>query len=168
LKVYYALEGDSTWHAWGGEDGATNIIVADGVTELSNPLGVNPSTLDYYYMQLRIDFVTDSATETPVLEAIAVRLLLRPQTLWGFAATIVAAQDVEYGPYQDHRTPSEIISDLKTCRDSSSPVKYIDPFGDEFEVYVTSVSIAAVEEHAMARGTPNIESRIQVTLSEVG
>ena len=168
LSVFYALDGESTWHAWGGVDGTTNVVVTDGVTELKNPLGYEPSTLEYNYMQLRIHFYTATATETPVLEAIAVRLLLRPQTLWGFAATIVAAQDVQYGPYSDNRTPDQIVTDLKDARDSASPVKYVDPYGHEHQVYVTAVSLSAVEEHASSRGSPNIEARINVNLAEVG
>jgi len=168
LKIYYALEGESSWHAWGGVDGTTNVINVDGVTELKDPLGYEPSTMEYYYMQLRVDFVTGTATETPVLEAIAVRLLLRPQTLWGFAASVIAAQDAHYGPHIDARTPDQIITDLKTARDSTTPVQYIDPYGHEYQVYVTAVSLAAVEEHAASRGTPNIEARVNINLSEVG
>lgn len=168
LKVYYALEGETTWHAWGGTDGETNIVTASGVTELFNPTGHDPSSLEYYYMQLRIDLVTGTTTTTPVLEAIAVRLLMRPKTLWGFSATIDASQNAAYGPFQDNRSPAQIIADLKTCRDSPTPLRYKDPYGDEFQVYVTAVSVASVEQHAAEQGSPNIESRVYLNLSEAG
>jgi hypothetical protein len=166
LKVYYSLEGDTSWHAWGGSDGETNVVNTDGVTELSNPLGMEPSSLEYYYMQLRIDFVTGTATETPVLEAIGVRLLLRPNTVFGFSMTVTAAQDVEHGPYQDNRTPAQIIADLHEVRDSTTPVEFIDPYGTTYFVYMTAIQSAAVEEHAMERDTTNIEARVNINLVE--
>ncbi len=168
LKVHYMLEGDETWHPWGGVDGTTNIVTADGVTELSNPLGIEPSTLEYYYMQLKITFVTGTATESPVLEGIAIRLLLRPKTLWGFSMTVLAAQDLMYGSFIDNRTPAQIIQDLKDCRDSAAPVRYIDPYGTEWQAYITSVTIAGAEEHASQRDTPNIEARVFLSVAQVG
>lgn len=168
LKLYYRLNNDTDWTAWGGTDGTTNLINTDGVTELGNPKGTANSTLEYYWIQLRVDFVTDSANQSPILEGITLRLLMRPDTNYGHSFTIVAGEETEYaGARTDDRDPYAIITDLRACRDSKAPVEFIDPFGISRQVYVTSVNELAVEEQLQDMGAhPHIEHQIMINLIE--
>lgn len=169
LKVYYSIDGGA-WTAWGGSDGSSNVINENGLTELSDPLGSGSySTLEYYYMQLKIVFVTDSVAESPILEGYTIRLLLRPDTYYGWSIMVVCATDAEFaGANYDDRTPAEILSDLETIRDSKAPVTFTDILGVDHKVYLTSVNSTVVEEHVdSSRGTNNLEANVLLNLVEV-
>ncbi len=166
--VIIAVENE--WLPWGGTDGVTNLISVNGNTILTNPTGVSNSTLEYYNMALKVEFVTEDFTQTPVLEDLTVRFLMRPEDLYGVSFAIVAASHVEHGMQQDSRTAHDILSDLKTARDSKAPIEFIDIYGTTRQVYVSAVRIQAIEQHVgdYEGGVPNIEHRVIVNLTEVG
>ena len=169
LKVFYSIDG-GTWTAWGGEDGVTNVVNTDGVTELENPLGVSPSTLEYYYIQIKVNFITSSATSTPVLEGLTVRFLLRPDVSYGYSMTVIAGRGYEIGDAVEgeERTAWDIIQELREARDSKSPLEFVDPYGERHSVYISAINDNAVIEHTDEGGTePDIEARVAVNLIEV-
>jgi hypothetical protein len=166
LKIYYRLNNATAWTAWGGTDGTTNIISANGVTELVNPIAAG--TIEYYWMQFRVDLVTDSATVSPVLEGITLRLLMRPDTDYGYSFDIIAEQDYEYGLQMVQRDPKDMITDLRAARDSKAPIAFVDPFGDSHRCYLTSVNELATEWMPDGVGpSEKISHRITVNLIAV-
>jgi len=170
LKIYYALDGGG-WTAWGGNDGVSNVMSSDGVKAFTNPLGSTGghSTIEYKYIQFRIDFVTNVSTGTPVLEGFYPRLLLRPETLLGWSIQIPVAKDKQYGTMKLERSPKEAIDALKAARDSKAPVDFVDIWGDTYKVYVTAVEEQAVEEHIDREGPySDIEFVARINLVQVG
>jgi hypothetical protein len=169
LKVYYRLNNDTAWTAWGGTDGVTNLVTAAGVTELSNPTGTTGSTLEYYWIQFRIDFITDSATQSPILDGLTVRLLMRPETTYGYAFDILLEQDAEFGVQSGlNRDPKAMLIDLRAARDSKAPITFTDLFGDNHRAYVTSVSELATEWKPEGVGpSENIQHRVSVNVVTV-
>lgn len=172
VDVYYRLN-DGSWTAWGGTDGVTNRVETDGVVELTNPLGAaaGVSTLEYYWIQLKLKFVQDANFPyvSPQVEDVTLRVLLRPDAYYGYNFTIVAAKEVEdQMGATDTRDVKTIIDDLRTARDSKAPIDYIDPFGISRKVYISSMTGSAVENHVENIGAyPDIEEYIQINLVEV-
>ena len=167
LRLYYALDGSTTWMPWGGVDSETNVVDSDGITELTDPLGTGNTTLEYDYMNLAVDFYTGDSTLSPVLEDLTTRVLMRPDEAYGWAFSVVASKGAQYGSQVDDRTAKDIIDDLREARASKSPVEYIDPFGVTWKVYVSALQEQATEMHPDEGGAfPNIEHRIGVTLVE--
>ena len=161
LRIYYSLDGD-TYTPWGG-DSLTCRVDTDGWTKLINPLGTSDSfsTVEYNYMNLAVEFVTSDSTQSPVLEDWVVRLLLRPDEVYGYNLPIIVASGAAHGLAKDNRSTGQIIADLKAARASKSPIKYVDPRGTIHYGYVTSINEQIVEKHADERGgSANIEERV--------
>jgi hypothetical protein len=129
LKVYYSLDGGD-WVHWSD-------VKENGVIVLSNPGGAY--TREWNYMQLRIDFVTGSATQTPILEGFSLSFIMRPDTRKGYNFMVYATTEYEHGMYQDDRTAQEIMDDLYAMRNSKAPVELIDIFGRTHQGYVTAI-----------------------------
>jgi hypothetical protein len=129
LNIYYSLDGGD-WVLW-------RAVKESGIIELKNPGGSR--TREFNYMQLRIDFVTGSAAQSPILEGYSLSFLMRPVTRMGYNFNIVVASEYQHGQYQDDRTANEILDDLKDLRNSVSPVELIDIYGVSHVGYVTAI-----------------------------
>lgn len=170
LDIYYSLEGGA-WTAWGGDDGVTNRITADGVTELSDPLGTGSSTIEYKQMRLKVKFTTEDSTQTPILEGITVRFMMRPDVFYGHNFDVVVASHVEMTDgAEDRRVARDIFNDLKTVRDSRSPVSFVDIYGESHQGYISAVNYRTVEVHVETEegGYPEAEGRLNINFVEVG
>lgn len=170
LKIYYSLD-DGAFLPWGGIDNVSNKVDKNGITILNNPLGdqLGYSTLEYHWIQFAVAFYTSTDSITPLLEKFAVKVMLRPETSYGFSFNVVGAQDYEFdGRSDDSRTPYSIVEELRAARSSKKPIEFIDIFGDKHWVYVTSLQEIATEDHSDETGAhPNIEHLITVNLMEV-
>lgn len=156
LSVYYRLDGDD-WVHW-------KDIKQNGIIELENP--GEARTREFYYMQIRIDFVTTSATQTPILEGLSLSFIMRPVTRMGYNFNVVAATNYEHGQYTDDRTSQEILDDLKAVRNSAAPVEMIDIYGREHVGYITAIR----EEPVYRQGegdTTDVEVMFNVNFVEI-
>lgn len=154
IKVAYSLDGDD-YTEWG-------TVTENGITELTEP--DNLYSIEYNYIIFRLQFVTDNAAQSPVLEDMCLRLLLRPDEFYGYSMTIIGAPRSR----GDSRTPKAIVADLKAARASKSPVSFTDIHGEEHQVYVTSLTEHAVENDPEAPGEGNDwEVAIQLNLVQV-
>lgn len=135
IKVYYQLDGDGTWTEWGN-------INEDGVTELTSPGSAR--TREFNYIQLRFDFITATATISPILYDYTIRVILRPNVLWGWNFDIILADELEHDMLTDLRSAEEALADLETARDSKSPISFKDIFGVEHYGYISAMSDAVV------------------------
>ena len=159
LLVYYRLNGTGGFLAWGGTAGTTNKVATSGITELTDPLGTGTrSTLEYYHIEFQIEFVTGTAAQSPILQDLTLRFILRPDTYYGWSFQIVAAGDTQYGMSVDERTAKDILTDLETARNSKKPVIFIDPWGVSNQVYVTAMNEAGVEYHVDEAGVTRISN----------
>ena len=169
LVVFYNIDG-AGWLEWSGTGNGR--ITANGTTTLTNPVsGGTNSTIQYNYIQIRIDFVSDAAGQSPILEGWTLRFIMRPATLYGHAFQIIAASNLKVGAGgRDLKTVRTIYSNINTARASAAPVTLVDPFGVSVTGYVSSTERRAIERHGRANreGFPDIESVIVVNFVQVG
>jgi len=169
LELYYSLGPSTTWLPWGADSGVSNVLTSDGTKKFIEPLGEDKSTIEYVYVNFKIDFVSSDSTGTPILEGFYPRVLIRPDTLWGWSFTIKASQGVQYGTAQSDKTVIEILDELKVIRDSKAPVSFVDIYNDEYQVYITSVTESSIEQHVDRPGpAPDIEATVSLNLVQVG
>ena len=169
LVVWYNID-NAGWLEWNGTGNGR--VTADGVTTLTNPVsGGTNSTLEYFHIQIRVDFVTDNTAQTPILEGMTLRFIMRPVTLYGHFFNIIAASNLKTGSsHRDLRSVRDIYSAINTARASTAPITFVDPFGVSVTGYVSSVERRAVERHGRTEreGFPDIESQIMCNFVEVG
>ena len=169
LELYYTLGPSTTWLPWGADSGVSNVLTSDGTKKFIEPLGEDKSTVEYEYINFKIDFVSSNSTGTPVLEGFYPRVLIRPDTLWGWSFSVKASANVQYGTAQSNKTVKEILDELKAVRDSKAPVPFKDIYNDEYQVYITSVTESSIEEHVDRPGPdPDIEAQVMLNLVQVG
>lgn len=123
----------------------------------------------YKYIILVVQFHTNLATSSPILEGITLRFLLRPDVFYGYNFNVVAASNAVYGDNVDDRTAGQIIEELKRLRDFKHPIQFFDAYGLEHRVYISSVTVTAVERHEDSDlgPMPNIEAMININAVEV-
>jgi len=142
LTLYYALDGGS-WINWAD-------IKTNGVTELTLP-GGNQS-VEFKYIIFKIKFTTSSATNSPILEGLTMRFLMRPKTVYGWSITIPIAHGMDIGELTEGKTSKEIVADLDTARESESPIEFEDVVGEHYYVYISSKTESLVEINRDAMG----------------
>ena len=172
LLVYYSIDGGS-WTAWGGTGGTTNKLTAGSVApttiELSDPLGTGNSTLEFYYLQIKVELVTATAAQTPVLEGMTVRFIMRPEVAYGHAFTVILEDFQQFGGLSDDRSVNDLITNLRTARDSKAPLAFVDPFGGTRQVYVSAL-VEYLQEMNVddnVGGVPSYSGLMQVNCVEV-
>jgi len=169
LELSYMLDNDTGWKAWGADSGVTNVLTSDGVKVFDDPLGTGETTLEYKNISYRVDFVSSDSTGTPILEGLYPRVLMRPDTLYGWSITVKAAEAAQFGTVVSDKTAKEIVDELKAFRDSKAPLPFVDIYEDEYQVYVSSVTENAVEYHVDRPGiAPDVEETVTINLVQVG
>jgi len=118
---------------------------------------------------LRVTLDTDDAAQTPVVEDITIRYIMRPGTVYGWLFEIVGATYARYADYIMDQTSNEIKAALKAARDSAPPIPYMDLDGENYWVYLTSFNGRVVEINDRD-GVENgaIEYRFRISLVETG
>jgi len=158
LKIYYSLDG-AAFVEW--DDAKIN-----GVNTLLGPGG--DTTKEFYYMTIRVDFITNDSTQSPILEGLTLKFIMRAEEAYGYSFNIPASNGYMYGQYMDTRSPNQIINELKEARASEAPVKYLDLWGQESLVYISALNITAIERHSTedTEGESNVEAIVGVNLVE--
>ena len=161
LRIFYQLDDATSWTQW-EED-----VIADGITELIAPGNLRSQEFDY--IKLKIELHTDTNTETPVLEELVLRFIMRPDTIYGYAFTIPIADKIVYGQHESMDTGRQMLDDLEAARDSRAPVEFIDIWERVHQVYVTAVNGRIVErkEGEESKDSPALEGIIAINLVEV-
>jgi hypothetical protein len=147
LRVYYALDGGD-WVLW-------RDVKENGIITLNNPGGA--PTREFSYVQFRFDFITDTAAQTPILEGYTMRFIMRPITKMGYSFTVIAANNYQYGLYEDNRSPQEIYNEIMEFRNSIAPITITDMFGTEHIGYLTSL-----QEQPIYRNVEGSESQLEL------
>lgn len=129
IAVYYSIDGGD-WVLWKN-------VVENGINELSTPGGFR--TIEFDYMQLRFDFITNDSAQSPIIESYTLRFIMRPDVRWGYSFDILASTGVENEGMQDERTAAQIKEELRAIRDSKSPVSFKGLAGEEIYGYLTSI-----------------------------
>ena len=155
LKVYYSLDGVD-WVHW-------RDIKENGIIELKNPGG--SVTREWNYLQLRIDFITGTAAQTPILEGYSISYIMRPVTRMGYNFNIYAVSEYEHGMHKDDRSSQEILDDLKALRNSVNPVSMIDIYGREHTGYITAIQEQPV--YRVIEGEDNVDIEVMFNVNFV-
>lgn len=161
LRIYYQLDEETSWTQW-EED-----VIADGITELVGP--GNLRTREFDYIKLKIEFHTDTNTETPVLEELVLRFIMRPKTVYGYAFNLPIADNLQYGQHRSTKKGRDMLDDLEAARDSGAPVEFIDIWERVHQAYVTAVNGRIVErkDDKESKDSPSLEAIIAINLVEV-
>ena len=159
LTIYYSLDGGE-WVLW-------EHIKESGMTTLTHPDQLD--TIEYNYIQIRVDFTTDDSEQSPILEDLTLRFIMRPEVGYGYSFNIVAASNYIYKNTNREVPVNKIISNLKEARNSKAPVDFVDVFGNKFKVYISSYQERAVTRHlkAMPGGQADIEHIVSVNVVDV-
>jgi hypothetical protein len=158
LSVYTSIDGGDFVH-WGD-------ITTSGITKLESPNGL--PTIEYNYIIVKIRFSTTDSSTSPVLEGIHLRFLMRPDTMYGWNITIPIAKNMDIGTTTENRMPKKIVEDLKVARNSYSPVGFTDIYGEDYLVYITSITTEKVEwDRDEGGNSPVVEEVAVLNLVEV-
>lgn len=160
IRVKYRRDGDTSWSTWAD-------VTTNGLFQLELPAGA--ISVEFKYIELAFEFVTNSATETPVLEGAVLMVLLRPGVKYGYSFDILARNEQESGMMRDLRTAIEVKEDLRTARSSEGPIELITPFGETIYGYITALTerILQADREDIVGGSPNIVMAIRVNFIEV-
>jgi len=158
LTFYYSLN-NGEWVEW-------DTVYDSGTRTLTLP--GESRTLEFYYIKIKVRFTTSDSAESPILEGLTLRFIMRPETLDVWSFNIPVAEGLMMNTSVDTRTAGEIISDLKDSRDSASPVEFEDIDGNSYYVYMTSLSRMAIVHDSATGGDPEIEYYAQINVVEVG
>jgi hypothetical protein len=146
IRVYYSLDGND-WVFWAD-------VTQNGITELKLPGGFN--TIEFDYVILRFDFITNIADQSPILESYTLRFIMRPDVRWGYSFDIIASTGTESEGMADERTAAEIKEELRQIRDSKAPVSFRGLAGEEVYGYLTSLKEQPVYRTLASDGTGSV------------
>ncbi len=144
VTVYYRIDSTTTWTELGEFD-------AD-MEEQDFAAGTTGKRI-----QLKLVFDTTTASSTPIVKAIIMKVMLRPDVLYGITCDVIVSDSLS-----DQRrlmlghTASQIRSALESARSSVSPITLVDLTGDSNSAYLASLRFgvltyedtAAIEEIA--------------------
>lgn len=139
VAVDYAADGGD-WYRLG-------YTSQDGVTALT----FNP-TVEANKLDVRLDFQTSTASESPVLRNLAIKAMVRPAVLYSHRFSVIGADLIQMLDGFPHTLSSEEQHALlEEIRDSRAPVTYIDPFGLSHTAYVSTVQFTNVQRRPNER-----------------
>ncbi len=136
IEVQYAIDDSNTYRSW-------QTLTNNGEHVLYLPQ--NKTTEEFSFIRLRFILVTDSTSETPVLEAFSMMVMMRPDFTMGYTFDVIGGNSQTSGMFEDDRTGYSIMHDLREARNKKYPIPLITPFGDEVLGYLTSITENAVE-----------------------
>ena len=122
-------------------------------------------TIEFKKIQFRLAF-TAQAAQSPVLKALSMKYMMRPDTSSGYVFDVIAASGLEYGGVVDSRTAAEIIADLLTVRASTAPVAFVNLVGESKKVYLASITESARSRESENPELPDVEHRVRLSLVE--
>ena len=157
LTISYSIDGGS-WVEW-------DSVKSNGTSKLETPGGAH--SIEFYYMQIKVAFHTTSATNSPILEGVTLRFLMRPDELYATSFNVPLAHGSDIGMLSEDRTAGKMWQDLKDARASKSPIEFIDIDGTEYFAYLTSLTKQLVEFNREGMGaTPEMELLAQLNIIE--
>ena len=142
-------------------------ISSPGVTEL--PFPGTPPSKEYNFISLRFTLSCALATNTPIIEDVTIRYIMRPKTVYGWVMEIIGATYARFGDYIMDQTSEEIKNQLKAARDSAPSVAFKDLDGTDYYCYLTSMNgrLVGVSDKD-GRESGALEYRFRVSLVETG
>lgn len=133
VVVEYRLDDTTAWTTLGTFD--------TDYEEISFPAGTTGKRI-----QLRLDLKTTTASNTPVIVGTVIKLMMRPNVLYGVSADVIISDNLS----DQHRlmlgkTATELRTALKNARNSVAPITFIDIYGQSSSAYLASVRFMVLE-----------------------
>jgi len=130
VDVYYSVDGGG-WIALGTAD-----VYSDAAPfVISFPANVTGKAISF-----RLNFQTDNQDVSPVLEAIILQYMPRPDTIYSHTLDIISADLIKTLDQRlDQHTSYQFYTFLKRARNHKSPVTLEDRWGIERSCYCTAV-----------------------------
>jgi hypothetical protein len=134
VTVFYRRKETQAWVQLG------SAVTADMV-EQDFPVGITGKRI-----QLKLVFDTTSATVTPIVKAIIMKVMLRPTVLYGITCDIIVSDNLsDQRRVQLGHTAAEIRAALISARDSVDPITLVDIVGDSNSAYLASLRFGVIE-----------------------
>ncbi len=142
-------------------------IQVAGVTELA--FSGTPPSKEYNFISLRFTMSCAAATDTPIIEDVTIRYIMRPKTVYGWVMEIVGASYARFGDYIMDQSSEDIKVQLKAARDSAPAIAFKDLDGVDYYCYLTSMNgrLVGVSDKD-GRESGALEYRFRVSLVETG
>lgn len=154
---------------WDDQIGWTRIgtITSGGMHEFNfAPVNIYTKTIEYKHATFRFIISTNNENNTPIIENFTLRVLMRPDTFYGFNFDIVASKGFSYDGVVFEDQPEEIMNYIKQLRDSKAPIQFVDPFGSTYYGYISSVNATTLELFENDSEATNFETIINVNFVE--
>lgn len=160
IEVYVSPDSDNTWTKIG-------TITSKGIHHLDfSAFNSITKTVEFRYIIIRLDY-TATDTETPIVEGITLRFLMRPDVFYGWNLDIVASEEFTFDGQVFNVPPKDTIDFLKGLRDSKAPIEFIDLHGGQYYGYISAINVQSLELFEPASdGSTNIESIVNVNFVE--
>jgi len=128
IIVYYRVDDDTALTTLGTFNSATKTVAF-------------PSTLIGKRIQPVFNLQTSNSARSPILRAFVLKLMIRPDTLYGISCEVLVEDDL-FAPGRS-RLPmgkaTAIRTALKAARDSKTPITFVNPWGESTSAYVASL-----------------------------
>lgn len=97
-------------------------------------------------VQLQLDLQTSTSTNTPIIRAVIIKQMMRPDVLYGvsFEAILMDNLGTPEGLALAHDA-AELRTALMAARDSKTPITFTDIHGDSASAYISSLRFILVE-----------------------
>lgn len=129
---------------YSADNGAWQVLgnaYASGVTELQ----MNP-TVEAKKLDVRLNFKTGDAAQSPVLRNVSVKYMVRPNVLYGHRLTVLGGDEVHMLDGRTLKASSEVQRAwLRAARNSKAPVVFITPFGETKTGYLSTLQFGNLQ-----------------------
>lgn len=129
VSIEFRIDDTTTWTTLGTFDSE--------LEEVAFPTGTTGRRV-----QLRLRLITTSSTVSPIVRAIILKVMVRPEVLYGVNCNVIIAsgqQDQRQG--QVGLTSAQILAHLRAARSSTAPITFTDIFGVEHPAYLSSLRV---------------------------
>ena len=132
VRVQYRIDDTAAWTTLG--------TVSSDMQELDFPTSTTGKKI-----QFRLQLFTTSSSSTPVIKKLIVKLMLRPEVLYGVTMDIIVADNVS----DPNRlicglNAKQVRAALKSARDSIQPITFHDIYGESAYAYLASIRFISV------------------------
>ena len=132
----------------GNDDGSWRTLAtinSTGITTSANLTADN----EYNWVQMRFNFTTDTAGDTPIIDWYAIDMIARPTTVYGYQIAIEVGDFLETrgGTLGMETTGRDIRLNLRAARDDATPITLITPWSESVTVWVTAYRMINLERN---------------------
>jgi len=98
-------------------------------------------------VQFRANLSTTTGSQTPYIDAYALKLLARPATVWGYTLTIKVGDKIQNLKGKTGYTPDgrALLAALEAARDATAPITLDTSLESDITVFCTALTRAGLD-----------------------